>query len=310
MQDLNITVTRLNDGLNFGHGSISSAGTDPAVMARVDEAIRSPRILQLVAVDATGRPIQGDGCGDGRGVSDADDAVTAIGGVLRESLPRPKVFGGAVMMATATLIGSGLADRQSLADTVEAAIRGVERAGMGFGAHTDDGDYSHEENCGCGAIDKAPAIIGATVTYRMQIINTIGKLGIPGTGLGTVLDNFEEVAGNKSSDMSRYSGKQSMHGIKAAGGVVKQLTADHREVCIVLNLAEGYTVDQGFVRDQTDGGAQVFAVDVWRLRALADRFGDDPASRQRAFMSMLTYTLATAGVLTAGDLPVYVIEAA
>jgi len=50
---------------------------------------------------------------------------------------------------------------------------------------------------------------------------------------------------------------------------------------------------------------QVFAVDVWRMKQLAEKMNNTPADQQRAFLSELVYTLSVTATLTIGDLPVY-----
>jgi hypothetical protein len=78
----------------------------------------------------------------------------------------------------------------------------------------------------------------------------------------------------------------------------------------VLNTVRACTVNQKLIREITDDKAQIFAVDVWRMQDIAGKLYDDRAAHQRAFLSELIYTLATAAVLTKGDLPVDVVEAA
>ena len=79
-------------------------------------------------------------------------------------------------------------------------------------------------------------------------------------------------------------------------------------MAIIINKVRGKTVNQGIIREISDGVAQVFAVDEWRLRDLSTKLYRTPAEQQKAYLSMLVYTLATAATLTKGDLPVFVVS--
>ncbi len=67
-------------------------------------------------------------------------------------------------------------------------------------------------------------------------------------------------------------------------------------------------MNQGKIRRATDDRAQVFAVDEWRLRQIADKLYDIDEEREKAYLSMLVYTIATSATLTPGDLPVFVVS--
>ena len=95
------------------------------------------------------------------------------------------------------------------------------------------------------------------------------------------------------------------------GKIVKELTGAHQEVAIVLNTVPGYTVNQQHIRSVSSEQAQVFGVDVPRLASVAERlYPESEDEQKRALISMVVYTLATAGTLTKGDLPVFVVSAA
>lgn len=303
-----IDVQRIVDGLEFGEGAISHKERVEEVggekMQAVEEALTSGELIVPIDVDAEGHPVDDDGCGDGRVWK------RVFRGAIEKfrSLRRAKVFGGGAAMATATTIGLGTAVKDSLQNAFSNGINLLKQAKIDFGGHTDS--HSHGPNCGCGALDKAPAVIVNAVKYADQIKASITGLGIETDGLDDVLSNYEDYAAQIPKNAVDYSGADVMGKIIDSGKIVKELDGTHNEMYIVLNLVEGHTIDQDKVRELSDGDIQVFVVDVWRLKSLANRLYADQSSevRHKAFLSELVYTLGVAATLTKGDLPVYVVS--
>jgi hypothetical protein len=293
------------EGLGFGEGSISMQARKnelgPEVMQNIESTVQSAEILTKVSLDKDGEMIDDDGCGDGRSVGRIFEGSEE----RHKSLSRPKVFGGGVMMAAASRIGLGEAAGRPLRQTVSDGISLLRDKMIGFGAHTDT--HAHGEKSGCGAIDNAPVIIGSAVKFKDQIRASIEALGIDTTGLDEVEAAFAQYA---SDELGEYTGADVMNEIINNGKIVKELDDNHKEVIVILNTVPNYTVDQEKVRDVSGNEAQAFAVDVWRVKQLADRLyeGASDEVKHKAFLSELVYTLSTAGVLTKGDLPVYVIS--
>jgi len=310
-----ISVTKVVDGLGFGDGAVSFA-EQAAIAGNEDLADRIDVIVHdaniLTPVDAKAHD---DGCGDGRAVATRTGAISSkVNGDVQtfgRSLHRPKVFGGGAMMATAMRIGTS-DHQEALTDLFTDTIGELQVAGIDFGGHTHED--AEAPNSGCGAIDEAPAVIRAAGKYRDQITAVILQLvGTPEdtaamqaltANLDTVFTRFAVM----EQHIGGYQGATTMQAITDAGKVIKELAGVHREVCILLNMVPGYTVDQGFFRAQTDDRAQTFAVDVWRMQLLAKALYQDVQAQELALLSEFVYTLATASVLTVGDLPVYVIN--
>lgn len=295
-------------GIGYGVGAISHA--DGAVRLGGGEKVRaleshlqSPNILIDVAKDQDGNYIDDDGCGDGRRV-----AKVMEGEIVRNtSLDRPKVFGASVMMMASSLIGMGKAVGQRLNSVFQTAQHHLIEKKVGYGAHTDD--HAHGDKSGCGAIDNAPAIISNIAGFRAQIAQTLLELEVNSAHTESILENFTQYSVEIQDQP--YSGKKVVDDIVESGQVVKELTGPHQEMYILLNFVEGKTVDQKYIREMTDDKAQVFAVDVWRLKSITRRaFPDDEVAQEKAFVSELVYTLGTAATLTKGDLPVYAIQQA
>ena len=285
-----------HEGLGFGEGTISGL-YEQEILRRVDNAIETnPDIL--VKVEAPD-----DGCGDGRGVN----SVWRGKERLNKSLNRAKVFGGSVVMTLASFIGFGAAKTESLNDAFDDVIEQMVDAGMEFGAHTDE--HAAGDNCGCGAIDKANTIIWAAARYEKPIRGVIAMLMPDTTGIEEVYPNFRHYAGEVIPRQPKYIGSKVMERITGESKVVKELAGEHKEKRIILNMVKDYTVNQELIREVSNGEVQAFAVDVWRLEEIAhELYAGKPEQIRKAIFSMLIYTLATAAVLTKGDLPVYAIE--
>lgn len=300
------SVTRIIRGFEFGHGAISGLAAKHQVLAAVDQAIQhDPGLLVPISLGDDGQPLSDDGCGDGRPVL----TVFSLDHEYRRSLNRPKVFGGAATMAAASAIGLGDAGQAPLNDVFEAVITDLDRRGIDFGAHTDES--MHGDNCGCGAIDKAPQILFAALKYEIPIRGAVTLLSDDVVGLNEVYANFRRYV-SRLADHPNYSGRQVLETIlhNDRTRVVKQLGGAHKECRIVLNTVRGYTINQQLIRDVSGGEAQVFGVDVWRMQDIAQNlYPNQPNRQHKAFLSELIYTVATAAVLTKGDLPVDVVTA-
>jgi hypothetical protein len=285
-------------GLGFGSGAISFAARKDAVgaetLARVEALLASPEILVPVDTDADGKLLADDGCGDGRpaGVVTQDDTQ------FSRSLNRAKVFGGGATMAAAVAVGLGQAQGQTLSQVFAGAIQLMGQHGLDFGAHTDD--HAQAPKSGCGAIDNAPAILQQAVAQEQAIRTTITALGIDDADLDDVYENFKAFVAQPTEN---YSGHDVMDSIAANHKVIKQLTGDHKEMYIVLNMVPTQTINQAKIREVSQDQVQVFGVDMWRVWEIAHALGAEKSGQ--AFLAELVYTLATAAVLTAGDLPVY-----
>lgn len=303
---------KLVDGLGYGIGAISAEdlrerkGAD--VIAKADEILNSPAILVDVDKDEAGNMLQDDGCGDGRGWIRVFKQVGDKVHEFRRSLNRYKVFGGGLTMIAAIEIGAGDARGKSPEANFVDSMAICADKGIDFGAH--DGEHAHDNDCGCGAIDKNPQIIVAVQTYQSQIYAGCEALGVSTDGLDIVLDNFSTYADQIKTDNS-YKGSNVMHRIISAGKVLKRLGGVHVEARIVVNKVRGKTVNQTAVREATGGEIDVFAVDMPRIVDIATkRYPENEPAQQQAIQSMVVYTLGTAAVLTKGDLPVWVVEEA
>jgi hypothetical protein len=312
LPEIKIEVAKIADSIGYGDGAISYEARKSEVGAEIlqaaENAINSKAILAKVDVDEKGNMLDDDGCSDGRVWGKLFEKVNGAMRWFKRSLNRPKVFGGGITMGTAAMLGLGEADGQELNQAFSTTVERFQDKMIGFGAHTDSHNESHPKNCGCGAIDKAPQILSNALKFEDKIRGTLTAFGIDNDdpGVGNIFGNLRSFS-NKI-DAEAYSGKEVSEAITENGGFIKELAGDHLEMYIVLNNVEGYTVDQHYIREISDDKVQVFAVDVWRLKQLAQRLYDNDTERHQAFVSMLVYTLATAATLTKGDLPVYSVD--
>jgi hypothetical protein len=311
-----VKVTKIVDGLGFGKGSISHddrTDVDAGLLAKVEAAVTSEDILVPVDKDKSGNMLDDDGCGDGRGVRRVLEGATKE---HSRSLNRAKVFGGGSAMVAAIFIGIGKAKGKTLSEIFTMAIASLHERFASFGAHTDT--HAQGDNTGCGAIDKAPAIIINAVEFQREISGAIASLGIDISGLDAIFSRYQDFAARVQGQT--YIANEVMQEIASKGKIIKELDADHREMYIVLNTKYGYTVNQRLIREVSDGKVQVFAVDVWRLQELVRKlYPIDLAAEESlqqktldtqhiAFLAELVYTLSVAATLTKGDLPVYVVS--
>jgi hypothetical protein len=305
LQELDLSVQKLTDKLGYGEGGISyeerkNILTSPDILNDVESAIQSNEILVPVDKDKNGQMLDDDGCGDGRGWGKIFDSVRTY----TKSLNRSKVFGGGLTMGVASAIGLGKTAGKNLNQLYKSTVGRFKDRMIGYGAHTDT--HAHDENCGCGAIDKAPAVVNNAVKYEAEIRGSIEALGVDTDGLDEIFDNYREYIG--TIEGQAYSGKEVADDVVEDGKIVKELDDDHREMYIILNMVENMTVDQQLIREVSGGEVQVFAVDVWRMQQLAHRLYDDPEEQKQAFLSELVHTLAVGATLTTGDLPVYIVS--
>lgn len=294
MQNTSFTIRKILDGFGYGdaESTIAVMPDDTALIAKLDDVLHSPALLVPLSTDDSGQPVQDDGCGDGR--------LTA------REYPhkyRAKVFGGGATMTVSTLIGLGKAMDIAHADLFSHAITRLNDRQIDFGAHTDD--LVAAPNSGCGAIDKLPHILIAAVHYQQQIEGSIQDLGIDTTGLADVQQHFIDYT--KKHAGQAYAGSDVLAEITGQHKIVKQLIDRHIEKAVILNTAVDHAVDQTYVYSSTNSQAEVFTVEGWRMQLLADKLYDTPEERSSAFLSELIYTLATAAVLTQGNLPVYLV---
>jgi len=302
LEVLHIDVTCVaENGLGYGEGTISSADVSSDVLEDVLDTIGSDSILVAIDTDKEGNLIDDDGCGDGREVANIYEGTK----VRERSLHRAKIFGGGATMTVAALVGQGKKKDQDLQKLFSSAISDLAKHDLPFGAHTDD--HAHGDNCGCGAIDKAPRIIENVGRYEKQISGAAELILGDDDGVQEVIDNFKTY--REAHDGQVYRGSGVMEEIIEDGKIVKELAGAHQEVAIVLNMVPGYTIDQQQIRTVTEDRAQVYGVDVPRLMTVAERlYPKDATAQKKALISMVVYTLATAGTLTKGDLPVFVVN--
>lgn len=209
-------------------------------------------------------------------------------------------------MAVAAIVGQGHRKELELQDLFSSAIGDLAKNDLPFGAHTDD--KAEGDKSGCGAIDKAPRIIENVGVFEDNIKGAATLILGDDEGIQEVIDYFKDYHQDHHEDA--YKGAGVMLEIVGEGKIIKELTGDHQEVAIVLNTVPGYTVNQQHIRSISNEQAQVFGVDVPRLASVAERLHPESEDKQkRALISMVVYTLATAGTLTKGNLPVFVVSA-
>lgn len=302
-QSKRIQISKISDGFGFGNGSISFFDHGYAsgkARIKVESAFTTQNLLTPISPAPVGGLLDDDGCGDGR----AWNRIFHGDREHYKSLTRPKVFGGGATMAAAGLIANSASIPDSLSGLYSSAMAHLRRREIDYGAHSDVNYKSGLS--GCGAIDNAPAILRSIPTCRDQISSIVQSLGHDNRQIDEVLDKYSKY--NQAVDTSGYQGERVLNAISKDLKVIKRLDKMHAEKYIFINQITGFTIDQHRIREISKGCAQVFVVDDWRLKSIAQRMFSTPSARVRAYISELVYTIATAATLTKGDLPVYIVS--
>lgn len=243
-----------------------------------------------------------------------------------KSRRRAKVFGGGLIVASSMrrVLTGQPTNNETVYNDREQAAELLKARGIEFGAHTDSS--ANGDTCGCGAIDKYPAITANVVKYRSDITATLKALygdtfEENQSAIETVFDFYETLVSNHPEYFNDASGKKTMELIEDSGSVIKVLTDEHKEGLIVANDIDGTTFDQRefdrILKEQLGEDSaqiQVFTFDAWRGRmyaeAVVDSFGiEDENDRMQAERVayadfLIRSTLAVAATLTPGDQPV------
>lgn len=319
VQDIIVNKIAPN-GLGFGEGQISGEsnknGINQEVLDSAAEEILKPDYYKTVKVYESG-------CGDGRPVQSVWAKVKSkFNGSKHqleasESKLRPKLFGGdfATMysaLAVATDRGRNAKTAQEMDDY---AIEIFNKMGWVLGTHNDDHN-SPDDLHGCGAIDKRPVIVANSIKFAEQI-NRIAstKFGVSVEALQQVKDVFSSRCEGeyfKGYDGAHLQGRLEK---KCNNVVRKVLTGNHQEAFVVINTRRGTTFDQASFREAMGNKypdkklPQVFVVDIWQAEAMIDKLIEkghiEENQKDVAMAGVITYTLATAGTLTDGTLPVF-----
>lgn len=318
-----------DDGLGFGEGTISAQDRiENEHMTEREKRIGSeiitndPEVFTAVDTDA-----KDDGCGDGRQAARIFRILDEKTGEMQEfnkSRRRAKLFGGGLVVAASmwrAIDGpthhqeSVLGDRQFIAGKL--ADMNIE-----YGAHTDNG--AKGESCGCGAIDKYPAVTANALKYRENIDATLKALYGDSyddntDAINSVYSTYEAIKADETY-FKNAAGQSTMDLIKSNGAVVKELADQHLETYVILNDIEGTTFDQRKFDEKlkaagVDSEPQAFVIDIWRGRMYADAMAqvaveslagvDFEEARKKAYADFLIRTLAVSATLTAGDQPVH-----
>lgn len=315
-------------GLGFGEGGISVKNQIEQGILRAETPAHIHEFLTENSEAFKKVEVDDDGCGDGRPwkkiAQQYSDGTVQF---FDKSLLRAKVFGGGLATAASmwrTVHGTPQTGQTVGQDRRTMALALDERE-FHHGAHSDD--HAEGDNCGCGAIDKYPVITSNAVKYRAAITDTLravygDEFADNETAIAQAFEVYEALS-IQDGYFADASGKESMEQLFAAGAVVKELSGHHIEETIVINDVKDTTLDQQLFTQEVKNAhtddkpriVQAFCVDTWRGREIADvvteiAAQEDPTidiehTRKLAYADFLIRTLAVAGTLTAGDLPVY-----
>lgn len=309
MDDVKVEVIAPN-GLGYGEGPISvekrleSGALDEETIAKTEQASLSPKANIRIS------KVKYDTCIDGRCAT----CIQRLEGssVIEESDPTfcYKVAGGGVTMGAIGDIATRRDRQGGVKARFKSAIQLLKEKGIGFGVHSSN--HGNTEKSDCGAIDKAPLILMNSVKYRFQILSTLealfGEYAFTDQfkkDYDSVYENFDSFLNSDGFKNENYCGADVVGVVAQEGYPVKVLADDHLEIRIRINVdVDNFTTNQAYIRGQTGDRAQVFGVDIPRMKEIADLGWQDLADKRKAFLGMIIYNLATATTLTDGSLPV------
>ncbi|MDR1015101.1 MAG: hypothetical protein LBL86_09030 [Coriobacteriales bacterium] len=246
-------------------------------------------------------------CIDGRGIAggatsgSVDDAASsAAGGAAQPPLGptdasgrRPDAAGGTLALWVAFVLnGCDL--------PLEDFLKGLQRAGVPIGGHTDD--HAHGEASGCGANDKLGRILELVGTGPAldRIVALVEDMGVPVSEAGILRISKRADALSVSGSVLLGTPVQRLSLIGEHGSSVT-LGGGHTEQLIVINAVPGTTLDRQALKGRLGEQAAAFNVDVWAfagsLGQAAAALGLEGLPPQGLLVAMLLYNLATALVL-------------
>lgn len=305
-QDINVKIFR-GDGLGYGEGPVGvnkrlenpQDPLSPEILEQVAEELVNPQLVQPLGRDQDGTLVDDDGCGDGR-----EMFLMLKFGEFKTRLTFPrlrqKVFGGGLIMGVAALIGNGQA-HGNLNATTEQANDLFTMAKLKYGAHKE-----------CGATIHAPSILENALYYKNQITSDILSLADPKhdpAELNAIIDvsfhNINKYVKQQKPEFGNYNPDQVTGDIDAREMAVTQPGTEHHEVAVGINVdIEDRSIDQANIRNITGDVAQLFTLDIPRLKKIADKGFEERYQKQIALVSELIFSFATLATLTEGDLPV------
>ncbi len=233
----------------------------------------------------------------------------------------PQLVGGTPVVALLHHLITTIDDMATtLEQDVAQMVDVLTSLGLGYGGHTDDHHVVTDEDTGCGAADKLPAILSKC----MQPQAMVEMKALAAKLLGTAWDEAvaDQLPGRLKSFLpdadtylgrqgDKYTYKQAVVRVlqsKAGPGVaVESLAGTHQEKGLIVNAVARTTFDRDRFVEATKATMQLFSYDVWYLQELAKQlFAADERRRATFFIFHVLYSIATAMVLTDGTLKLLV----
>ncbi len=290
----------VGESFGIGYGGIHAEGVeDEAVMVELAAAVEQ----HLVAVS----PNAPGACIDGRGCDHCSD------GQLTEA--RAGVPGGDIVVSYGALeLVAPASDVDSSANRFAAVHERLQTNGIKSGGHADLANEAaaYATGTGCGANDKLPPILQRIHEDKQIVDNLTAALLGEEFNANYAVYTAPETLSERHSDwrpemLIRELTNEDPHNLEILMSEHTP-THGHAEVAVVFNNVPNTTVDRdALIRDT---GKQVFDVDVWRLRQLANALAEGPNAVEdahRLLHAMVAYTAATYLTLCDGSQrPIYI----
>lgn len=161
-----------------------------------------------------------------------------------------------------------------------------------IGGHRDVA-HADSEKSGCGANDKLGLIL-AKITDESSAIRaflTVRGIAVTGTLHTSIVERASELV---DRDYAATAGEAVTQVTETHDGMVELLDGPHNEAILVVNTAEGTTLDRAKFREEFGDDVEAFNVDVWALQHMAEATSITTDEITPKFVAALYYNVATA----------------
>ena len=277
------------------HGARGQVGPDATESSRIAGALARLGDAAAIRLSAAANfPAQ---CIDGRPTVKSEENALLTNGentlLTNEENTLPRTAGGTLSAwAVSTLLGRGDGSAASLGDLARSLAEG----GYPVLDHYDD--HAAGDGSGCGAADHLATILNVFADASEGLIALVESWGYHASDLPTS-------ARNRAREISAQlpTGRALVEAIEAsATAEVPVLSGPHSEIAVVVNNADGTSIDRRAVaRVIGRPDAQLFSVDTWAFAPAARALrglGAIPAEHTDAQVVTVFAALNAATLLT------------
>jgi hypothetical protein len=210
-----------------------------------------------------------------------------------------------------------LEDGRTFTDDLDVTLELCRKMNFYFGGHIDD--HAKPPMTGCGAIDRLPEIVKkitgpkfaeAAAPYLEAVL---GEDFSPDVMISLI--ERAKILEKKNGSYLEHDGNDYAHRLKTIaaldagaghGQAVEQLTGEHREVALIINMVPGTTFDRDEFAHKHHNNIQAFNYDFWVSQHIAPELFPSEEKQQEFLTVRAMLALATAMTLTDGTIKLMV----